>query len=116
MALAVQLSQYGSDGCFEVRGSYSGIRYHIRRGDQSNIDQPDEDGRRVAISCFGPEGRLLSATSEDRTREPRACGAQRSDMQARRVVAGTFRNDLDHRGLLTPWRIGVGQFARLRQH
>jgi hypothetical protein len=54
----LQLNQYRGDGCFEVRGSHSGIRYRIRRGDQSNIDQLDEDGRRVAVWCFGPEGRL----------------------------------------------------------
>jgi hypothetical protein len=58
----VQLSQYGSNGCFEVRRSLSGIRHRIRNDDQSNIDQLDEDGRRVA-ACSDRKVNFPSATS-----------------------------------------------------
>jgi hypothetical protein len=53
-----QLSQYESDGYFEVTGCDTGKRYRVRRDRQMNIDELDGHGARVAVWCFGPEGHL----------------------------------------------------------
>jgi hypothetical protein len=50
-----QRAQYESTGHFYVTGSHSGRRYRIRSKRQMNVDELDEDGRRVAVLCFGPE-------------------------------------------------------------
>jgi hypothetical protein len=50
-----QRAQYESVGHFDVTGSHSGRRYRICSKRQMNVDELDEDGRPVAILCFGPE-------------------------------------------------------------
>ncbi len=50
-----QCHQYHGLGYFEVKGSFSGMRYRIRYGRQMNVDQLDERGHRVAAWCFLPE-------------------------------------------------------------
>ncbi len=47
-----QLTQYESNGYFEVTGSHSGKRYRIRRRGQMNVDELDESGARVACLVF----------------------------------------------------------------
>ena len=53
-----QLSQYETNGDFEVTGNHTGKHYRIRRAQAMNIDQLDEHGARAAAWCFGPEGDL----------------------------------------------------------
>ena len=53
-----QLTQYESNGYFEVTGSHSGKRYRIRRREHMNVDELDERGARVAVWCFKPKGYL----------------------------------------------------------
>ena len=53
-----QLSQYETNGYFEVTGNHTGKHYRIRRAQAMNIDQLDEHGARAAAWCFGPEGDL----------------------------------------------------------
>jgi hypothetical protein len=50
-----QRAQYESAGHFDVTGSASGRRYRIRSRRQMNVDELNEDGRPVAVLCFGPE-------------------------------------------------------------
>jgi hypothetical protein len=50
-----QCVQYERSGYFEVKGSHSGNRYRIRAARQMNVDQLDEQGRRVAVLSFLPE-------------------------------------------------------------
>ena len=56
---AAQLSEYELNQCFSVTGSDTGRHYRIRHGYFMNIDEIDENGRRVAKWCFAPVGRLV---------------------------------------------------------
>jgi hypothetical protein len=53
-----QREQYRRWRYFEVIGSNSGRRYRIRQGRQMNIDELDRNGKRMALWCFVPAGRL----------------------------------------------------------
>jgi hypothetical protein len=53
-----QREQYRRWRYFEVIGSHSGRRYRIRQGRQMNIDELDRSGKRMAVWCFMPAGRL----------------------------------------------------------
>jgi hypothetical protein len=53
-----QRARFESYGHFEVTGSRTGKRYHIRHDWVVNIDELDERGAQVATWCFGPEGSL----------------------------------------------------------
>ena len=53
-----QRSEYERRGYFHVTGSDTGKRYRIQHGQQMNIEELDERGRRVRVLCFMPEGRV----------------------------------------------------------
>jgi hypothetical protein len=53
-----QRIEYGTRGYFHVKGSDTGKRYRIQRGQQMNVEELDERGRRVRLLCFMPEGHL----------------------------------------------------------
>ena len=53
-----QRSEYERRGYFHVTGSDTGKRYRIQHGQQMNIEELDEHGRRVRVLCFMPEGRV----------------------------------------------------------
>ena len=55
-----QRRQYEVSGSFQVVGGKTGRRYRIRHGVSMNVDQLDEQGRRVCCWCFYPAGRLAS--------------------------------------------------------
>ena len=55
---SAQLTQYESNGHFEVTGSHSGKRYRIRCARQMNVDELGEHGAKLGVWCFGPEGYL----------------------------------------------------------
>lgn len=55
-----QRAEYEKLKHFEVRGGDTGTRYRIRHGTQMNIEQLDNDGRRVCGWCFLPEGGLVA--------------------------------------------------------
>lgn len=53
-----QRNEYERRGYFHVTGSDTGKRYRIQHGQQMNIEELDERGRRVRVLCFMPEGRV----------------------------------------------------------
>ncbi len=53
-----QRSEYERRGYFHVTGSDTGKRYRIHHGEQMNVEELDEHGRRVRVLCFMPEGRV----------------------------------------------------------
>ena len=53
-----QRNEYERRGYFHVTGSDTGKRYRIQHGQQMNIEELDEHGRRVRVLCFMPEGRV----------------------------------------------------------
>jgi hypothetical protein len=53
-----QRSDYERRGYFHVTGSATGKRYRIHHGEQMNIEELNEHGRRVRVLCFMPEGRV----------------------------------------------------------
>jgi len=50
-----QRSEYERRGYFHVTGSDTGKRYRIHHGQQMNVEELDEHGRRVRVLCFMPE-------------------------------------------------------------
>lgn len=52
-----QLRQFDADGCFEVVGNNSGLRYRLKAG---RVDALDRDGCEIFGLCFHPGGRLAS--------------------------------------------------------
>lgn len=55
-----QREQYSIGKYFEVTGGTSGKRYRVRHARSMNIEQLDENGRRVCGWCFFPKGRLVT--------------------------------------------------------
>src|SRR5689334_3074008 len=53
-----QRKQYALHGYFDVTGGDTGKRYRIRHGCLMNVEQLDQNGRRVQLLCFTPRGRL----------------------------------------------------------
>jgi hypothetical protein len=53
-----QREQYSRHGYFDVIGGDTGKRYRIRHGCLMNVEQLDQNGRRVQLLCFTPRGRL----------------------------------------------------------
>jgi hypothetical protein len=53
-----QRKQYAMHGYFDVIGGDTGKRYRIRHGCLMNIEQLDQNNRRVQLLCFTPRGRL----------------------------------------------------------
>ena len=53
-----QRSEYERRGYFHVTGSDTGKRYRIQHGQQMNVEELNEHGRRVRVLCFMPEGRV----------------------------------------------------------
>ncbi len=53
-----QRKQYAMHGYFDVIGGDTGKRYRIRHGCLMNVQQLDQNGRRVQLLCFTPRGRL----------------------------------------------------------
>ena len=53
-----QRNEYERRGYFHVTGSDTGKRYRIQHGQQMNMEELDEHGRRVRVLCFMPEGRV----------------------------------------------------------
>jgi hypothetical protein len=53
-----QRKQYSEFGYFDVIGGDTGKRYRIRHGCLMNVEQLDQNGRRVQLLCFTPRGRL----------------------------------------------------------
>ncbi len=53
-----QRNQYAMHGYFDVIGGDTGKRYRIRHGCLMNIEQLDQNNRRVQLLCFTPRGRL----------------------------------------------------------
>jgi hypothetical protein len=53
-----QRKQYAMHGYFDVIGGDTGKRYRIRHGTLMNIEQLDQNNRRVQLLCFTPRGRL----------------------------------------------------------
>ena len=55
-----QAEQWASRRAFEVLGCDTGTRYRITYGTAMNVHQLDRAGRRVAKTCFVPEGTLVT--------------------------------------------------------
>jgi hypothetical protein len=55
-----QLESYQRDGFFEVIGCDTGTLYRVHHGRQTNIEEIDNSGRRVAKWCFVPLGNLVA--------------------------------------------------------
>ena len=53
-----QRQQYERHAYFDVIGGDTGKRYRIRRGYQMNVEQLDQNGRRIQLLCFMPKGGL----------------------------------------------------------
>jgi hypothetical protein len=53
-----QRTQYERFKYFDVVGGDSGRRYRIRHEQLLNVELLDEDGHRVCVLCFMPEGHL----------------------------------------------------------
>src|SRR3990172_5099441 len=53
-----QREQYETRRYFEVIGGDTGKRYRIRHGCQLNVEQLDQNGRRLHLWCFMPRGGL----------------------------------------------------------
>jgi hypothetical protein len=54
----VQREQYALHGYFDVTGGDTGKRFRIRHGCLMNVEQLDQNGRRIRLLCFTPIGRL----------------------------------------------------------
>jgi hypothetical protein len=55
-----QLFQFNSYGYFEVVGGETGVRYRIRHGIATNVEELDQEGRPVIGRCFLPIGYLVA--------------------------------------------------------
>jgi hypothetical protein len=55
---SAQRQQYERHGYFEVIGGDTGTCYRIRHGYQMNVEQLDQNGRRIQLLCFMPMGGL----------------------------------------------------------
>src|SRR6476620_6849501 len=53
-----QREQYEKRNYFYVSGGNSGRVYRIRHGTQMNVEQLDQNGKRIRVLCFMPEGGL----------------------------------------------------------
>jgi hypothetical protein len=53
-----QRLQFDAHVYFDVTGGTTGKRHRIRPGNQMNVEELDERGRRVHLLCFVPGGRV----------------------------------------------------------
>jgi len=53
-----QREQYERHGYFDVIGGETTKRYRIHHGNQMNVEQLDQNGRRTRLLCFMPRGGL----------------------------------------------------------
>jgi hypothetical protein len=55
-----QREQYEASRFFDVVGGDTGKHYRIRHGCQMNVDELDQNGQRIRVLCFMPNGGLPS--------------------------------------------------------